>query len=216
MCKTLNTMFKAVKRNRKLAKAWKIAADTPIHKKGEKKLVENYRPVSLLNIESKIFEKCIYEELSAHFTKFLSSKQQGFIQQRSVYTSMLLFLKKIYEALDKKVQSCRILYWFCEGIRSCTPLRTSIKSRANWHWRLSPWSLIWLSQRTGTICQSGQHQIKKFTSDKRGPTGITARVDPILHIHQRTARCPQIWRTLYVCGWPKNTPHWNTSRPSTE
>ena len=85
MCKTLNTMFKAVKRNRKLPKAWKIAAVSPIHKNGERKLVENYRrPVSLLNIESNIFEKCIYEELSAHFTKFCSSKQHGFVPQRSL------------------------------------------------------------------------------------------------------------------------------------
>ena len=83
-CKTMNTMFKAVKRNRKLPEAWKKAAVSPIHKKGERKFVENYRSVSLLNIESKIFEKCIYEEQSAHFTKFLSSKQHGFVPQISV------------------------------------------------------------------------------------------------------------------------------------
>ena len=101
-CKTQNTMFKAVKRKRNLPKAWKIAAVSPIHKQGERKLVENYRPVSLLKIESTIFEKCIYEELSAHFTKFVSSKQHGFVPQRSVYKNMLLFLKKIHEALEKK------------------------------------------------------------------------------------------------------------------
>ena len=111
MCKTLNTMFKAVKRNRKLPKAWKIAAVSPIHKKGQRKLVENYRPVSLLNIESKIFEKSIYEELSAHFTKFLSSKQHRFVPQRSVCTNMLLFLKKIHEALDKNVQSEVVVFY---------------------------------------------------------------------------------------------------------
>ena len=79
--------------------------------KGEKKLVENYRPVSSLNIESKIFEKCIYEELSAHFTKFFSSKKHGFVPQRSVYTKMLLFLKKIHEALDKNVQSEDVVFY---------------------------------------------------------------------------------------------------------
>ena len=111
MWKTLNTMFKAVKWNRKLPKAWKIAAVSPIHNKGERKLVENYRPVSLLNIESKIFEKCIYEELSAHFTKFLSSKQHGFVPQRSVYTNLLLFLKKMHDALDKNVQKEVVVFY---------------------------------------------------------------------------------------------------------
>ena len=103
--------IKAVKRNRKLPKAWKIAAVSPIHKKGERKLVENYRPVSLLNIENKIFEKCIYEELSAHFTKFLSSKQHGLVPQRGVYTNKLLFLKKIHEVLDKNVQSEVVVFY---------------------------------------------------------------------------------------------------------
>ena len=67
--------------------------------------------MSLLNIESKIFENCIYEELSAHFTKFFSSKQHGFEPQRSVYTNMLLFLKKIHEALDKNVQSEVVVFY---------------------------------------------------------------------------------------------------------
>ena len=88
----------------------KLAAVSPIHKKGERKTVENYRPVSLLNIESKIFEKCIYEELSAYFTKFLSWKQHGFVQ-RSVYTNMLLFLKKIHKALDKNVQNEVVVFY---------------------------------------------------------------------------------------------------------
>ena len=104
-------MFKAVKRTRKLPKACKIAAVSPSHKKCERKSVKNYRPVSLLNIESRIFEKCIYEELSAHFTKFSSSKQHGFVPQRSMYTNMLLFLKKIHEALDKNVQSEVVVFF---------------------------------------------------------------------------------------------------------
>ena len=43
--------------------SWKTAAVTPIHKKNDPKDVENYRPISLLNIDSKIFEKCMYSLL---------------------------------------------------------------------------------------------------------------------------------------------------------
>ena len=109
MCKTLNTMFKAVKRNRNLPKAWKIAAVSPIHKKSERKLVENYRPVSLLNIESKIFEKCIYEELSAHFTQFF------FLETTRVCTIEIsvhghaAILEENTRTAGKNVQSCRSL-----------------------------------------------------------------------------------------------------------
>ena len=43
---------------------------TPIFKKGNKELIENYRPVSTLPIFGKIFEKIIYNRLY----KFLLSK----------------------------------------------------------------------------------------------------------------------------------------------
>ena len=46
-----------------------------------------------------------------HVTKFLSSKQHGFVPQRSVYTNMLLFLKKIHKALDKNVQSEVVVFY---------------------------------------------------------------------------------------------------------
>ena len=38
----------------------KISRVTPIHKKGKHNDVNNYRPISVLSIFSKILEKCIY------------------------------------------------------------------------------------------------------------------------------------------------------------
>ena len=48
----------------------KIGKITPIYKKGNKQLIENYRPVSIIPIFGKIFEKLLY----SRFYKFLSSK----------------------------------------------------------------------------------------------------------------------------------------------
>ena len=42
---------------------WKRANVVPIHKMSEKNLKENYRPISLLPIFSKILEKLIYDSL---------------------------------------------------------------------------------------------------------------------------------------------------------
>ena len=41
--------------------AWKKANVVPVHKKGKKQILNNYRPVSLLPICSKLFEKIIFD-----------------------------------------------------------------------------------------------------------------------------------------------------------
>ena len=38
---------------------WKLASIVPIHKKDDKGSVENYRPISLILLVMKIFERCI-------------------------------------------------------------------------------------------------------------------------------------------------------------
>ena len=45
---------------------WKIANVVPVHKKNTKNILKNYRPISLLPVCGKIFEKCIYNFLYSH------------------------------------------------------------------------------------------------------------------------------------------------------
>lgn len=101
---SLNVIFKTIKRLRKIPRLWKIAAVSPIHKKGDRKMVSNYRPISLLNIDSKILERAMYEPLYHHFTEFLCKNQHGFVKKRSVLTNMLSFLKQIYKAMDQNAE----------------------------------------------------------------------------------------------------------------
>ena len=46
----------------------KIAKVTPIFKKGNKKLICNYRPISVLPVISKVFETVLQEQLTEYFT----------------------------------------------------------------------------------------------------------------------------------------------------
>ena len=51
----------------------KEADVTPIHKKGKKDKKENYRPVSILPVLSKIFERILFMQMSAFLRMFLTN-----------------------------------------------------------------------------------------------------------------------------------------------
>ena len=42
---------------------WKMARVTPVFKKGEKSDLNNYRPISVIPVVSKVFEKNVYDQL---------------------------------------------------------------------------------------------------------------------------------------------------------
>ena len=53
----LRLIFTNILRSSTFPNAWKLANVTPVFKKNDKQLVKNYRPISLLPLLSKIFEK---------------------------------------------------------------------------------------------------------------------------------------------------------------
>ena len=83
---------------KKFPSEWKIAKVKPAFKKGNKKLRENYRPLSLLSAPSKIFESIICDSLDAHINNFnLSSVNQwGFKKGMSTET-LLLYLTETWK-----------------------------------------------------------------------------------------------------------------------
>ena len=58
----------------------KYALIRPVHKKGDKHLITNYRPISLLTSFSKIYEKLIFTRLYKHLlaNQILAKEQYGF------------------------------------------------------------------------------------------------------------------------------------------
>ena len=79
-----NTLFRTVKRLKEIPEDWKTGAISPIHKKGSKNAVENYRPVTLLNFASKTLERCMNVPLYNHLATLVSNCQHGVIKNRSV------------------------------------------------------------------------------------------------------------------------------------
>ena len=81
---------------------WRSANVTPIHKKGDRTMPGNYRPVSLTSQVCKVLESIVREHLLEHLKKnnILSDKQHGFRQGRSCLTNLLETLENWTKILD--------------------------------------------------------------------------------------------------------------------
>ncbi len=81
----------------------KNALVIPLHKKNEKYIPGNYRPISLLNVFGKIFEKIMHKRLYSFLTKFkiLYQLQFGFRTNHSTSLALLDIMERIHESLDK-------------------------------------------------------------------------------------------------------------------
>ena len=73
----------------------------PIHKKDEKFLAKNYRPISLLPAVSKIYEKNMYEEIIEFIEKSLSPYLFGFRKGHSTEQCLLVMLETWKVSLDE-------------------------------------------------------------------------------------------------------------------
>ena len=82
----------------------KIAKVLPIFKNGDKKIVSNYRPISVLSVFSKIFEKIVYTRLFEYLdvNHILSNSQFGFRQKLSTSMALLELTDVISKCMDSK------------------------------------------------------------------------------------------------------------------
>ena len=58
---------------------WKLANVVPIHKKGPKENIENYRPISLTSLVMKTFERMLKEKILSLTNDKINEHQHGFL-----------------------------------------------------------------------------------------------------------------------------------------
>jgi len=79
----------------------KWADITPIFKKGDPTLSSNYRPISVLPLISKIFERLMQNQLIQYFDDFLSPYLCGYRKRFSAQHAMVSLIEKWKNILDK-------------------------------------------------------------------------------------------------------------------
>ena len=100
---TIKNYFEHSLKKGKFPKLWKKANVVPAHKKEDKMLVKNYRPISLLPIFGKMFERAIYNSLFNYFqsNRFFTSSQSAFLPDDSCIAQLLSIIHEIQTAFHE-------------------------------------------------------------------------------------------------------------------
>ena len=88
----------------------KVAKVVPIFKDGKRFDTNNYRPISVLPIFSKIFEKIMNNKLMSFLNKYnvLSNEQYGFRNAKDIEVTMVDIVTNIQQRVDEN-HKCAIV-----------------------------------------------------------------------------------------------------------
>ena len=102
LIKPLMLIFKKSIRSSYYPDIWKKSNIIPVHKKNDNRLVNNYRPISLLPVLGKIFEKIIFNKIYNYLSKenLLNPNQSGFRPSDSCINQLITITHEIFEAFD--------------------------------------------------------------------------------------------------------------------
>ena len=139
--------------------AWKRANVIPVFKKGSKKLPENYRPVSLLALSSKILEKVVCEALLPACLPALPDSQHGFLPNRSCITNLACFTDHCWTSLANGVQTDAIYTDYSSAFTSVSHrlLLHKLKHSFNITGLAYSWLESYLSHRSQRVILDGKH-----------------------------------------------------------
>ena len=99
----LKIIFEHSLKKSKFPEIWKKANAAPEHKKEDKMMVKNYRPISLLPIFGKMFQRVIYNSLFNYFqsNRLFTPSQSGFLPGDLCIAQLLSVIHEIQTAFDE-------------------------------------------------------------------------------------------------------------------
>ena len=118
LAKPLSILFHMSYSSGHIPSSMKLAHVVPIHKKGSKANVENYRPISLTSIIMKTFEKIIRDELMLRCRHLLDERQHGFLPVKSCNTQMVEFCDSLALSINSGLRTDVIYFDFAKAFDS--------------------------------------------------------------------------------------------------
>ena len=140
-------------------KSLKVARVVPIHKAGCKEDLNNYRPISILPIYSKIIEKVMYHRVYKFLEKYsiLSNHQYGFRSGKTTTQAILQFLDYVYSSLDS---GSNVVSVFCDFSKAFDSVDHSVLLVKLQHYGIRGFCLDWfrsfLTDRSQHVVVGGE------------------------------------------------------------
>ena len=104
LIKPLANLFNKIYTKKEIPEQWKLSKVTPVHKKGDKSRIANYRPVANLCAASKIYERLILQRIQdledEKGMDLTGINQHGFKRGKSTTTASLAIQSALARALD--------------------------------------------------------------------------------------------------------------------
>ena len=116
--KPLSLLFKKTYDCGTIPEEWKTALIVPVHKKGSKSDVKNYRPISLTCIVMKVMERIVRDEIMNRCGHLIDTRQHGFLQNKSCTTQLVDFCDSLALSLNKNIRSDVIYFDFAKAFDS--------------------------------------------------------------------------------------------------
>ena len=114
----LALLFKLSYNTGSVPREWRLANVVPIHKKGARENVENYRPISLTSLVMKTFERVIKDEILLRTSHLLDDRQHGFLKERSCTTNMVGFCDSLALSMNEGQRSDVVYFDFSKAFDS--------------------------------------------------------------------------------------------------
>ena len=129
---------------------WKTASICAVFKKGDKKLLNNYRPISLTCIFVKILESIIRDHIT-HFldqNEIITKEQFGFVRNKNTTIQLLCSLKDWTDGIEENCATDCIYFDFKKAFDTVPHKRLKVKIDAfSFHNKISNWLKDFVTNR---------------------------------------------------------------------
>ena len=117
----LSKLFKKCMPTGEFPDSWKIAHITPIPKVHSPSSSSEYRPISVLPVLSKLFEKILYHRVYSYLTEhdLIDKRQYGFRENHLTELAITTIYDELVKNFDDKLISCSLFLDLSKAFDCC-------------------------------------------------------------------------------------------------